>query len=85
MRGYAAEMHPVKSLRQNVQVNLVKIIFWFLGYIFLKHRFAYHYKRQIQILLIMLKAIPYKDCRSDAQSAFSSDYPKRRRNTGVFL
>ncbi len=31
-----------------------------------------------------IKAIPHKDCRSDAQSAFSSDYPKQRRNTGVF-
>ena len=30
------------------------------------------------------KAIPHKDCRADAQSAFSSDCPKRRRNTGVF-
>ena len=32
----------------------------------------------------ILKAIPHKDCRADAQSAFSSDCPKRRRNTGVF-
>ena len=29
-------------------------------------------------------AIPHKYCRADAQSAFSSDCPKRRRNTGVF-
>ncbi len=32
----------------------------------------------------IVKAIPHKDCRADAQSAFSSDCPKRRRNTGVF-
>ena len=30
------------------------------------------------------KAIPHKDCRADAQSAFSSGCPKRRRNTGVY-
>ena len=30
------------------------------------------------------KAIPHKDCRADAQSAFSSDCPELRRNTGVF-
>ena len=28
-------------------------------------------------------ATPHKDCRTDAQSDFSSDCPKRRRNTGV--
>ncbi len=32
----------------------------------------------------IVKAIPHKDCRADAQSAFSSDCPKRHRNTGVF-
>ncbi len=32
----------------------------------------------------IFKAILHKDCRSDAQSAFPSDCPKRRRNTGVF-
>ena len=32
----------------------------------------------------VLKAIPHNDCRADAQSAFSLDCPKRRRNTGVF-
>ena len=34
--------------------------------------------------MYFFKAIPHKDCRADAQSAFSSDCPKRRRNTGVF-
>ncbi len=28
-------------------------------------------------------ATPHKDCRTDAQSDFSSDCPKRHRNTGV--
>ena len=32
----------------------------------------------------LFKVIPHKDCRADAQSAFSSDCPKRRWNTGVF-
>ncbi len=32
----------------------------------------------------VLKAIPHNDCRADAQSTFSLDCPKRRRNTGVF-
>ena len=32
----------------------------------------------------IFKETPHKDCCSDAQSAFSSDCPKRRRNTGVF-
>ena len=34
--------------------------------------------------MYFFKAIPHKDCRADAQSAFSSDCPKRHRNTGVF-
>ena len=40
----------------------------------------YHKKHEIYFF----KAIPHKDCRADAQSAFSSDCPKRHRNTGVF-
>lgn len=32
----------------------------------------------------VFKATPHKDCRTDAQSDFSSDCPKRCRNTGVF-
>ena len=33
---------------------------------------------------LSFKAIPHKDCRADAQPAFTSDCSKRRGNTDIF-